>query len=93
MLTRAQVDENDTVLITGASGGVGSAAIQLAKARGAHEVLIRGSQLQDQFGDSAVDVVIDLVGGPDWPELLNVLWPFGRYAVSGAISGPIVDLD
>lgn len=112
MLTRAQVDENDTVLITGASGGVGSAAIQLAKARGArvlavageskhqsvldagaHEVLIRGSQLQDQFGDSAVDVVIDLVGGPDWPELLNVLRPFGRYAVSGAISGPIVDLD
>ena len=112
MLTRAQVDENDTVLITGASGGVGSAAIQLAKARGArvlavareskhqsvldagaHEVLIRGSQLQDQLGDNAVDVVIDLVGGPDWPELLNVLRPFGRYAVSGAISGPIVDLD
>ena len=112
MLTRAQVDENDTVLITGASGGVGSAALQLAKARGArvlavageskhqsvldagaHEVLIRGSQLQDQLGDNAVDVVIDLVGGPDWPELLNVLRPFGRYAVSGAIAGPIVDLD
>jgi len=112
MLTRAQVDESDTVLITGASGGVGSAAIQLAKARGAHvlavageskhqsvldagahEVLIRGSQLQDQLGDNAVDVVIDLVGGPDWPELLNVLRPFGRYAVSGAIAGPIVDLD
>jgi len=112
MLTRAQVDESDTVLITGASGGVGSAAIQLAKARGAHvlavageskhqsvldagahEVLIRGSHLQEQLGDNAVDVVIDLVGGPDWPELLNVLRPFGRYAVSGAIAGPIVDLD
>ena len=112
MLTRAQVSENDTLLITGASGGVGSAAIQLAKARGASvivvasgakqqsvldagadQALIRGNSLQDALGDNAVDVVIDLVGGQDWPELLNILRPFGRYAVSGAIAGPIVELD
>ena len=112
MLTRAQVTENDTLLITGASGGVGSAAIQLAKARGASVVavascakqqsvldagadqaLIRGNSLQDALGENAVDVVIDLVGGEDWPELLNILRPFGRYAVSGAIAGPIVELD
>ena len=112
MLTRAQVTENDTLLITGASGGVGSAAIQLAKARGAsviavasstkqqsvldagaNQALIRGNSLQDALGDNAVDVVIDLVGGEDWPELLNILRPFGRYAVSGAIAGPIVELD
>lgn len=35
MLTRAQVTQGDRVLITGASGGVGSAALQLAKVRGA----------------------------------------------------------
>ena len=35
MLSRAKVTNNDTVLITGASGGVGSALIQLAKRRGA----------------------------------------------------------
>ena len=112
MLTRAQVTENDTLLITGASGGVGSAAIQLAKARGAsviavasgakqqsvldagaNQALMRGNSLQDALGDNAVDVVIDLVGGEDWPELLNILRPFGRYAVSGAIAGPIVELD
>ena len=112
MLTRAQVTENDTLLITGASGGVGSAAIQLAKVRGAsviavasgakrqsvldagaNQALIRGNSLQDALGDNAVDVVIDLVGGEDWPELLNILRPFGRYAVSGAIAGPIVELD
>ena len=112
MLTRAQVTENDTLLITGASGGVGSAAIQLARARGAcvialasgekqqsvlnagaNQALIRGNNLQDALGDNAVDVVIDLVGGDDWPELLNILRPFGRYAVSGAIAGPIVELD
>ena len=45
------------------------------------------------MGENSVDVVIDLVGGEDWPELLTILTPFGRYAVSGAIAGPIVELD
>jgi len=112
MLTRAQVSEGDTLLITGASGGVGSAATQLAKVRGARvigvagdakqqsvldagadQILIRGSSLQTALGENAVDVVIDLVGGADWLELLTILRPFGRYAVSGAIAGPIVELD
>ena len=37
--------------------------------------------------------MIDLVGGPQWPELLDILRPGGRYAVSGAIGGPLVELD
>ena len=112
MLARAQVTENDTLLITGASGGVGSAAIQLAKTRGARVIAVAGSKKQqsvldagaDQaivrgdgldavLGENAVDVVVDLVGGQDWPQLLTILRPFGRYAVSGAIAGPIVELD
>ena len=44
MLTRAQVTENDTLLITGALGGVGSAAIQLAKARGARATAVAGKK-------------------------------------------------
>ena len=112
MLSRAAVSGEDTVLITGASGGVGSAATQLAKARaarviavassakrqsvlevGADQVLSRDGNLEAELGENAVDVVIDLVGGDTWPDLLNVLRPFGRYAVSGAIAGPIVPLD
>lgn len=37
--------------------------------------------------------MIDLVAGKQWPDLLEVLKPFGRYAVSGAIAGPLVELD
>ena len=39
------------------------------------------------------DVAVDLVAGPAWPALLDGLRDFGRYVVSGAIAGPIVELD
>lgn len=112
MLTRSQLTRNERVLITGASGGVGSAAIQLAKARGAYvlaistaakapallelgadEVISRDDVLTDKVATNSVDVVVDLVAGPQWPRYLEVLKPGGRYAVSGAIAGPIVELD
>ena len=41
----------------------------------------------------SIDVVIDLVAGESWGELLEVLKKGGRYAASGAIAGPIVELD
>lgn len=112
MLTRANVKAGETVLITGASGGVGSAALQLAKARGAtviavtsaakasslvdigaDKIIHRGDDYVAHLGTNSIDVVIDLVGGPQWPELLDILRPLGRYAISGAIAGPIVELD
>jgi len=112
MLHRAQPKTGETVLITGASGGVGSAAIQLAKRRGcqviaiashskcnavaaigADRVIPREEDLVAALGSDSVDVVVDLVAGPGWPALLEVLKRGGRYAVSGAIAGPIVELD
>ncbi len=42
MLNRAGVGEDDRVLISGASGGVGSALIQLARRRGAETVALCG---------------------------------------------------
>lgn len=112
MLTRTNVSAGDCVLVTGASGGVGSAAIQLAKARGAkvvgvtspskadsvltlgaEHVVLRSESVVQTLGKDSVDVVIDLVAGKQWPELLDVLKPFGRYGVAGAIGGPHVELD
>jgi NADPH:quinone reductase-like Zn-dependent oxidoreductase len=111
MLHRAAV-EAERVLVTGASGGVGLAAVQLAKRRGATVTAVcsaakatdvlaqgadrtvdRGADLVDALGRASVDVVIDLVGGPRFPELLDLLRPGGRYAVAGAIGGPIAEID
>jgi NADPH:quinone reductase-like Zn-dependent oxidoreductase len=112
LLTRSGVRAGDRVLVTGASGGVGSATVQLALRRGAQvvaqaapekqaallelgaEVAIdRGEDTLRSLGANAVSVVIDLVGGAQWPLLLDALRTGGRYASAGAIAGPVVPLD
>ena len=45
------------------------------------------------LGRGSVDLVIDLVGGSQFPHLLDLLRPGGRYAVSGAIGGPVAEID
>ena len=111
MLCRGDI-QKETILITGASGGVGSAAIQLAKVRGAKiiaqcssdkasalkelgadQTVNRNDDLVKVLGENSVDAVIDLVGGSSWPQLLDILRPGSKYITSGAIAGPIVDLD
>jgi NADPH:quinone reductase-like Zn-dependent oxidoreductase len=60
---------------------------------GASEVLLRDSDILAGPGPNSVDVVIDVVGGKQFGNLLEVLRREGRYAVAGAIAGPIVALD
>ena len=116
MLERVSVGKDDTVLVTGASGGVGSAIVQLAKLRGARVLAMTGAAKAEQvrqlgadlvvprepgrLGDAlksagldGVSVIADLVGGPAFSEVIGVLQPNGRYVVSGAIGGPLVDVD
>ena len=115
MLRRAEVKDCDTVLITGASGGVGSALIQLAKRRGARVIAVCGkdkmaavqsvgadivlSRAEDLHitlktaGVDNVSVVADVVGGPQWTQLIDSLSRGGRYVTSGAIGGAMVALD
>ncbi len=112
MLHRAGVSGGDHVLVAGASGGVGSAVVQLAKLRGAKvtaiageqkralvastgadRVIARGTDVVAGLGEKSVDVVVDNVGGPSFPAMLEVLKRGGKFVSSGAIGGPLVSLD
>lgn len=112
MIHRAKVTAGETVLITGASGGVGLAAVQLVKRRKARAIAVcgqvkaedvraagadltinRGDSVLERLGKDRVDVVLDLAAGPGFGELLDALKQGGRYAVAGAIAGPLVQLD
>lgn len=117
MLDRVRLGSGERVLITGASGGVGSGLIQLCRARGAIPYAVtsagkadavraigaEGVVLRDDgdlveavaevTGGHDIDVVADLVAGDMFNDLLRILRPEGRYTTSGAIGGPVVQLD
>lgn len=108
LLTRAGVTAGHKVLITGASGGVGLAAVQLASLRGASVWGVTGAAKADVVKSQGAvdtydrgaslptdmfDIVIDVVGGSAWSALILALKPGGHYAVSGAIAGPMVEAD
>ena len=108
LLSRSGVCEGQNVLVTGASGVVGLAAVQLAALRGAQvtgiaadekAATVRQVGAKEVLSRSAVlptqhfDAVIDVVAGKVWPDLIRALKPGGQYAVSGAIAGPIVEAD
>ncbi|SFT68340.1 NADPH:quinone reductase [Pseudovibrio denitrificans] len=59
MLTRANVQSGEQLLITGASGGVGSAAVQLAKARGANVVAVSSASKAPLLLELGADRVLD----------------------------------
>lgn len=112
MIHRAGVKAGDHVLVAGASGGVGSASVQLAKRRGATvTAVVGGDKAQavkdigadrilnriesplEALGKESVDVVVDNVAGEGFGERLEVMKRGARFVSSGAIAGPIVELD
>ncbi len=113
MLTRANVTDKDTVLVPGASGGVGGALLQLAKRRGARVIALASEakhadvaalgpdmilprapeNLRAALSEEKITVVADVVGGPYWAKLIDILGRGGRYTCSGAIAGPMVEFD
>ncbi|HEX6763132.1 MAG TPA: zinc-binding dehydrogenase [Gaiellaceae bacterium] len=99
---QARVTANSTVLVHAAAGGVGSAAVQLAKNLGARVVATastaekRAAAVEngadealgyDDLDDVRADVVIDPVGGDVFTRSLSLLNPLGVVVAIGFADG------
>ncbi|HXW78699.1 MAG TPA: zinc-binding dehydrogenase [Acidimicrobiales bacterium] len=108
LFPQAGLSMGERVLVTGAAGGVGTAAVQLAVACGASVVAsVRDPQLHERvasLGATAAapdeapdhgpyDVVLELVGGPNLPDDLASLAPQGRVIVIGIGAGSKTTVD
>ena len=109
LVLNARMTLGDRVLISGAAGGVGMAAIQIARALGATPVAVTRDDRHhdalrdlgasecvtiDQVGTIAdVDVILELVGAAHLAVAQTKLRPFGRVVVIGVGSGGRVEVD
>jgi NADPH:quinone reductase len=109
LITQSGLSVGERVLITGAAGGVGTAAVQLAAAAGGwtvastrhpehNDLLIelgarKAVEPTDVPSHGPFDVVLELVGAPSLEAALGSLATGGRVAVIGVGGGHSLDLD
>ena len=86
MLNRARVSADDTILITGASGGVGSALVQLAKRRNATTVALTTPAKADAILALGADAVIRR-GVDDWVDVIRKLTGDEKVTVAADVVG------
>jgi NADPH2:quinone reductase len=108
LFTQAALRPGERLLVHGGAGGVGTAAIQLARATGAQATAtVRREELREQvaaLGASAIapedfaeqgpfDVILELVGAPNLPANLQALATGGRIVVIGVSAGVKAELN
>ncbi len=102
IFTQAGLEPGEHLLVHGGAGGVGTAAIQLARAAGVRvTATVRNPELREQvaelganvvapegFGEQGpFDVILELVGAPNLPDNLAALNTGGRITVVGIGAG------
>src|SRR3954465_14444811 len=103
VFTQCGLRAGERLLVRGAAGGVGTAAVQLGRATGAQvTATVRNEELRDgvrELGAHEVvapdgfaehgpfDVILELVGAPNLPDDLNALDTGGRIVVIGVGAG------
>lgn len=90
MLERGGAAEGDTVVVTGASGGVGLAAVQLAGARGARVVAVCSGSKAEEVRAAGADVVVDRTRGTVVEDLARAA-PDGYDVVVDVVAGPTLE--
>jgi NADPH:quinone reductase len=109
LFTQCGLGLGDRLLVHGAAGGVGTAAVQLAAAAGAEVVAsVRNpghhgavadlgaavvTEPAQAFGHGPFDVILELVGGPNLPGDVDALATGGRLMVIGFGAGATFELD
>ena len=105
---QAQLHPGERLLVQGGAGGVGTAAIQLARGAGASvTATVRHEQLRaavTELGATAIapqdfiergpfDVILELVGAPNLPGDVQALASGGRITVIGVSAGAKAELN
>jgi putative PIG3 family NAD(P)H quinone oxidoreductase len=108
LFTQAELKSGERLLIHGAAGGVGTAAVQLGRATGADVIAtVRNEDLRpgvEELGARAIapegfeehgefDVVLELVGAPNLGANLGSLATGGRIVVIGVGGGAKTELN
>ena len=108
LFTQAALAAGERLLVHGAAGGVGTAAVQLGRAVGARvTATVRNERLRsevERLGATAIapegferhgpfDVILELVGAPNLSGDLEALATGGRIAVIGVGAGAKAELD
>jgi NADPH2:quinone reductase len=108
LFTQAGLTVGERLLVHGAAGGVGMAAVQLGTMAGARvTATVRNEHLREQIqalGVNAIapdgfaaagpfDVILELVGAPNFPANFEALAPLGRIGVVGIGAGAQTELD
>jgi NADPH2:quinone reductase len=108
LFTQGKLSVGERLLVNGAAGGVGTAAVQLARAAGASVTAsVRNPALRERVaalgatacapdevaGHGPFDVVLELVGAPNIPSDLEALTTQGRILVIGVTAGRSAELD
>src|SRR5215207_1020002 len=108
VFTQAHLTVGERLLVHGAAGGVGMAAVQLGTMAGARvTATVRNEHAREQIAALGVhaiapegfedegpfDVILELVGGPNMAGNLKALAMRGRIAVIGISAGAKAELD
>ena len=109
LVSQADLKAGERVLISGAAGGVGVAAVQIARVLGAEVIAVTRTDEHHErlrtLGASetitleqvptlgGIDVVLELLGAADLTLAFDVLNPYARVVVIGVGAGSRVEID
>ncbi|MFE7439648.1 zinc-binding dehydrogenase [Streptomyces chartreusis] len=88
MIERGRLQEQETVLVSGASGGVGLALVQIARARGARVLAISSGSKIEAVREAGAHEVIDRAG--DIPQQVRTAAPKGIDVALDVVAGELV---